>query len=62
MSPKEINLCPVPSEEIQQSVINPEVMGETAIIPEVIFVKIVILPPPHLGLILTQSDHSSEDA
>lgn len=44
MSPKQINLCPAPSEEIvKQSVINPEVMGETAIIPEVIFVKIVMV-------------------
>lgn len=43
MSPKQINLCPAPSEEIiKQNVTNPEVMGETTIIPEMVFVKIVM--------------------
>lgn len=44
MSPKQINLCPAPNEEIiKQSVINLEVMGENAIIPEGVFIKIVMV-------------------
>lgn len=40
MSPKQINLCPAPTEEIiKQSVINPEVMGGNAMI----FVKILMV-------------------
>lgn len=62
MSPKKINPCPAPKEEItKQNVINPDVIGY-AVFPEMILVNIDSKPPSRLGLILTQHGHSSENA
>lgn len=62
MSPKQINLCPAPSEKIIKQSVTRSDGRDCHNSRGGICSNSDGLPPSHLGLILTQSDHSSRDA